>query len=228
MGKSHLKRIAAPKTWQILRKNTKYIIKPSPGTHSIPMGMPLSVILKEVLSHAKTSREVKKVLNTNEIKIDGTSRKDFRFQVGLFDTMELSTGECFRMTINKNGKLHLVTVKKDEVNSKPCRIVGKTMVKGKVQLNLYDGNNLLVDKDGYKVGDTVILSLPDKKITKHLKLDKKSSIFLIGGKHIGETGHVEDISGSKIIYKDSHGNMIETSKSYAFVVGEAKPLITVE
>jgi small subunit ribosomal protein S4e len=228
MGKSYLKRIAAPKTWQILRKTTTYITKPSPGAHSLGHGMPLSVILKEVLNYSRNSREVKKVLGTNEIKVDGTSRKNPRFQVGIFDTIELSTGETFRMIINKNGKLDLVKIKKEEVHTKPCKIVGKTMVNGKVQLNLYDGNNIFVDKDGYKVGDTVIMSLPDRKITKHLKLDKKAQVFLIGGKHIGEMGHVEDISGSKIIYKDHSGNMIETSKSYAFVIGDAKPLVTVE
>jgi small subunit ribosomal protein S4e len=228
MGKSYLKRIAAPKTWQILRKTTTYITKPAPGAHSLGHGMPLSVILKEVLNCSRNSREVKKILGTNEIKIDGTSRKDPRFQVGIFDTVELSTGETFRMTINRNGKLDLIKIKKEEVHSKPCKIVGKTMVAGKVQLNLYDGNNILVDKDGYKVGDTVMVSLPDRKITKHLKLDKKSQIFLIGGKHIGEMGHVEDISGTKIIYKDHSGNMIETSKSYAFVVGDTKSLVTVE
>jgi len=228
MGKSYLKRISAPKTWQILRKTTTYITKPSPGTHSLELGMPLSVILKEVLNYAKNSREVKKILNTNEIKVDGTSRKNPRFQVGIFDTMELSTGECFRMTISKNGKLAILKISKDEAGIKPCKIVGKTMYKGKVQLHLYDGNNIFVDKDGYKVGDTVMLSLPDKKITKHIRLDKKSSVFLIGGKHIGETGHVEDVSGNKIIYKDKGGNTIETSKSYAFVVGDSKPLVTLE
>ena len=93
------------------------------------------------------------------------------------------------------------------------------MVKGKVQLNLYDGKNVTVDKDDYKVGDSVIFSLNDKKISKHLKLHKKAAVFLTGGRHIGQTGHVEDIVKDKIIYKDAKGELAETSKQYAFVIG---------
>ena len=50
---------------------------------------------------------------------------------------------------------------------------------------------------------------------------------MTGGKHIGETGHVEDISGNKIIYKNPNGELVETSKKYAFVIGDSKPLITI-
>ena len=49
---------------------------------------------------------------------------------------------------------------------------------------------------------------------------------MTGGKHIGETGNVEDIIGDKITYKNQKGNLIETSKKYAFVVGDDEPSIT--
>ena len=117
-------------------------------------------------------------------------------------------------------------IQKEETLLKPCKIIGKTMVRGKLQLNMFDGKNIFVDKNMYKVGDTLLLSLPEQKISKHLKLDKKSSIFLVGGKHTGEIGNVEDIKENKIIYKDSGGNLVETLKKYAFVVGDSKPLIT--
>ena len=227
MGKDHLARLAAPKTWQIDRKGTVFITKPVSGPHGLQSGMPINVILKEMLKYAATTREVKKILNTNEVKVDGTARKDFRFPVGIFDTLEFpSINEQFRIILNKSGKLDLVKIKKEEASVKPSKIVGKTMAKGKLQLNLYDGKNILVSGGNYTVGDSVLLSLPDQKITKHLKLDKKSSIFLVGGKHTGEIGHVEDIIQNKIIYKDSSGNLVETLKKYAFVVGETKPLIT--
>ena len=60
MGKDHLKRLAAPKTWGITRKNTKFITKPVPGPHGMQAGMPLSVLIKEILNYAGTTREVKK------------------------------------------------------------------------------------------------------------------------------------------------------------------------
>jgi len=227
MAKKHLKRLAAPKTWNIKRKWIKFIIRPAPGAHSLDKGLPLGLLLKEILNHANTTNEVKKILNNSEIKIDGKIRKDVRFSVGIFDTVEFTNiNEYFRVILNRKGKLDLIKINKDEAALKPCKVIGKTMVRGKLQLNLFDGKNILVDADNYKVGDTVLLALPDKKIEKHLKLDKKSTVFLTSGKHIGEIGKVEDIVKDKVIYKDQNGDLVETSKKYAFVVGNNKALIT--
>ena len=229
MGKNHIKRMSAPKTWDIDRKTTKFITKQSPGTHTKELSYSIDVLLKEVLGYASTTREAKKLLNANEIKVDGKKRSNFRFPVGLFDTIGLSDdGGNFRVSINKKGKLSLLKISREEASAKPCKIVGKTMINGKVQLNLYDGKNILSDDKSYKVGDSILISLPGQKISKHFKLGKKAFIFLSGGKHIGETGIVEDISGNKIIYKDSGGSLIETSKKYAFVIGDSKPSITIE
>ena len=229
MAKDHLKRLAAPKTWQIKRKTSKFVTKPAPGPHSIGLAMPLNTIMKELLGYAQTTREVKKIINTGCVKVDGRPRKDFRYPVGVFDTLEFtSTGEHFRALIDKKGRLTMIKSGKSESSAKPCKITGKTMVRGKMQLNLYDGKNILVDKGTFNVGDTIMISLPDQKISKHLKLEKKSTIFLIGGKHMGETGIVGDIIQNKIIYKDNSGNLVETSKKYAFVIGDSKPLIALE
>ena len=228
MSKDHLKRLAAPKTWQIARKDFTFVTKPSPGPHSIEASTPLNVLLKELLGYAGTTMEVKKILNTGGVKIDGKIRKEIRFPVGVFDTIGFTEiNQYFRIVLNKKGKLDTVKINKEESALKPCKIIGKTSLKGKLQLNLYDGKNIDVDSNSYKVGDSLLLSLPEQKISKHLKLDKKSTIFLTGGKHTGETGSVEDVRGNKIIYKDQKGDLIETSKKYAFVVGDSKPSITI-
>ena len=229
MGKKIMKRLAAPKTWHVERKKTKVITKPLPGSHRIEMGIPLNILLKEILNYASTTREVKKLLNTNDVRVDGTIRKNPRFQVGIFDTLAFTNiDEYYRMVINKKGYLELIKISKEESSIKPCRIIKKTMVNGKLQLNLYDGKNIIADKNNYKSGDTVMISLPDKKISRHLKLEAKSTILLLGGNHIGELGHVENIIGNRIVYKSQKGELIETSKDYAFVVGEQKPQIKVE
>ena len=229
MGKDHIKRLAAPKTWHIKRKKIKYITKPMPGPHSLETGTSLNILLKEILNYANTTSEVKKILNANEVRIDGKTRKNFRFPVGIFDTIGFtSTDEYFRIILNKKGKLGIIKIKKEEALLKPCKIIGKTMVRGKLQLNLFDGKNILADDKSYKVGDTLLLALPQDKISKHLKLGKNSTIFLAGGKHIGETGNVENIVEDKVVYKDAKGNLIETSKKYAFVVGDSKTSITLE
>ena len=226
---NHLKRLASPKTWEVKRKGLKFITKPVPGPHNHQNSLSLNTLLKEILSYATTTRDVKKVLNTNEIRIDGKTRKDFRFPVGIFDTVEFPTiDEQFRMVINKNGKLHLVRISKEEAKIKPCKIVGKTSMKDKVQLNLYDGKNILAEKGPYKVGDSILISLPDNKIVKHLKFEKNSTIYLTGGRHIGDLGNVDDIIKDKVLYRDEKGNLIETSKEYAFVVGEDKLTINIK
>ena len=229
MGKKIMKRLAAPKTWPVERKKTKLITKPLPGPHRIELCVPLNILLKEILNYAGTTREVKKLLSTNEIKVDGRVRKNPRFQVGIFDTLEFANiNEHYRMLLNRKGYLELIKISKEEASTKPCKIIKKSMVNGKLQLNLYDGKNILVDKNDYKSGDTVMISLPDQKISKHLKLESRSTILLLGGKHTGEVGHVENIIGNRIVYKSQKGDLIETSKDYAFVVGEQKSQIKLE
>ena len=227
MVKNHLNRIAAPKNWSFGRRENRWTARSSPGPHSIKNCITQNYILKEILNYASTTRESKKILNANDVKIDGKARKNFRFPVGIFDTIEFtSTNEFFRIVLNKKGKLGIIKIKKEEALLKPCKIIGKTMVRGKLQLNLFDGKNILADDKAYKVGDTLLLVLPQDKISKHLKLGKNSTIFLAGGKHIGKIGNVENIVEDKVIYKDSKGDLIETSKKYAFVVGDSKMSIT--
>ena len=229
MAKNHMARLAAPKTWPIKRRGSTFVTKQNAGPHNLAMSIPLNILLKEVMMIAKNTREAKKLLASNEVAIDCRQRKDIRFPVGIFDTLQFSnTNECFRVSLSKKGKIILARIKKEESSLKPAKITGKSMVSGKLQLNLYDGKNISAGSGSYNVGDTLLISLPEQKIVKHLKLGKKSTIFLTGGKHIGETGAIEDIVQDKIIYRDSSGNLVETSKKYAFVVGDEKPLVTLE
>ena len=226
----HLKRYFSPKSWKIKRKGIVYITKPSPGPHKIEMAMPLNVLLRDVLRYAATNREVKFMLANKEITVDGIRRRDFKFPVGLFDVLSLNDiGEHFRIILDKKGSIILIRISKDESSLKLCKIIGKRMIKGKVQLNLYDGKNMLVEKDSYKAGDVVLVELSKKNsgIKDHVKLAKDSLVFLTGGKHIGETGKVQDIAGSRIIYKTEKGDVVETLKKYAFPVGKDKPLIKI-
>ena len=87
---------------------------------------------------------------------------------------------------------------------------------------------MIVDKDTFKVGDTLHIDFLNKKILEHLKLEKGNTIFLTGGRHIGNLGIVEDIIGSKIVYKIKSNDVHETLKEYAFVVGHDKPLFKIE
>jgi small subunit ribosomal protein S4e len=224
---THLKRYFTKKTWKIKRKGIKFVTKPSPGTHKISASLPLNVILRDMLDYASTNREVKFILNNKNISVDGVKCTNYRFPVGMFDVLSLNgINEHFRVILDTRGKIDLIKISKEESTVKPCKITGKSMVKGKFQLNLYDGKNIIIKEDKYKIGDTVLLALgKDSAIKEHISLDKNAQIYLTGGKHIGSLGKVQDISGRKIIYKLENGDIVETLKEYAFVIGKNKALI---
>ena len=212
----------------IKRKGIKFVAKPSPGTHKIGMSLPLNVILRDILGYANSNREVKFILGKRNVTVDGIRRNDYRFPVGLLDVLSLNNlDEHFRVILDKKGKISLIKIGKDESSLKLCKITGKSIVKGKIQLNLYDGKNIVVQKNGYKLGDSILLTLGKKnEIKEKISLDKGVLIYLTGGKHIGQVGKVQDIIGNRILYKTETEDSVETLKEYAFPIGKDKPLIT--
>ncbi len=220
---THLKRINAPKSWPIERKTNKFITKPSPGPHKLEESMPLGVILREILKIGNKKRDIKHILNNKNILIDNKVRKEFDFAVGILDSLSIpELNKYYRIMYNNKGKLNLMEINKEETDNKTCKIIGKTILKkGKVQLNLYDGRNLIVDKDSYKVRDSLILK--DKKIIKHLKFGKDSLVYLTGGKHIGNKGKIIEIKKYPGISKDVlvfkvDNETHETLADYAYVL----------
>jgi len=230
MIKRHLKRLAVPKSWNVKRKGIKFISRPIPGTHSYDEGLSMNVILKDLLHYAHTTRESKKILINKTILIDGVRRKNQRFIVGLMDVISISELKTnYRVLIRKNGKLTLIKIDEKEAKIKPCKIVGKTLVKDKIQLNLFDGRNILVDKKSqYRIGDTVVIEVPSQKIVEHFKLERNALVFITKGKKVGDSGKVENISQREITCKKESGEIIETRKQYVFVVGKEKPIIKLE
>jgi len=227
MVKRHLKRLNAPKSWRIVKKENKFIVRPSPGAHSFSLGLPISVILRDLLKLANSMKEVKYILNSQEILVDNVRRKDEHFIVGFMDTLSIPlTKKFFRILINKKGELCLKPVKGPEAGIKPCRIIGKTLLKNKrVQINLEDSRNIIVEKGEYKKGDSLLIELPSQKIKEHIRLEKGSIIFLIAGHHVGETGKTVDIKEDTVVYKLESGEQYESLKDYAFVIGKDKTSI---
>jgi small subunit ribosomal protein S4e len=229
MPKKHLKSIAVPKTWHVPRKKTVFVTRPYPGAHPMPHSMPLNIVMKELIKCAQTTKEVRHILERKQVLVDGVRRDEYKLPVGLMDAVSLpDVDEHYRVVLDSRGKIAAVPIKKDEAAMKPCRVMGKTVLgKGKFQLNLSGGRNLLVAKADYAVGDTLLLSLPKQEVKQHLKLEKGALVYLIGGSHIGETGTVEEMADGKIRVKADSASY-ETPKRYAFVVGKDKPAITLK
>ncbi len=235
MGKNHLKRFAAPRTWAVERKKTKFIARPMPGPHPFNQSISLGVVLTELLNYTKTSKELNLILTKGEVFVDKTLRKKAKFPVGFMDVLELpKLKEYYRIVYTDIGKLKLIKIDKDEADLKILRVIGKNTLKGgKIQINLNDGRNMIIGKEKYNVGDSLLMDLNNKKIKDHFVLENGYTIYLTGGKHIGYVGKIKSIERKKGLHKpkillDVNGEEIETLRDYAFVVGKDKPYIKLQ
>ncbi len=215
---SYTTRLSAPKTWLINRKENKYIVTPLPGKHAKEHAHSLTYILK-TLGYAKTTREIKRVLLDQPLLIDGKRTISHKTQLGLFDTLTLPDKTTYKITLDVKGRLQTVPTK--EI-LKPCKILKKTVrSKGRIQLNLYDGRNITLDKNMYAVGDTLVINPVTQEITHHLKLAKGARVILVKGKHSGTQGTVQDIQqNNAIISVEGTNEHITTLKTYLHVIPE--------
>jgi len=234
--KSHISRLAAPKTWPIKRKGIKWIAKPLPGAHSLESSMPLLIYLRDLLGVAKTSKEAKKILSKGLVKINGKIIREEKFPVGIFDVIEIpSMKKSWRVIINQRGKLDLIEISSEEANLLPVKIVSKkTLKKNKIQFNFSNGWNLLNDNKDFKVGDVLLLNLKDKSVGKHLKFKEGSLVFITGGKHTGHTATLKGIKElgtlrkKKIAILQAGEETWQSPVEQLFVIGEKKPEVTLE
>ena len=70
-------------------------------------------------------------------------------------------------------------------------------------MSLHDGRNVTIRKNAYKVGDSLLISLPGQDILKHYGFEKGAKGTIIAGKNIGISGKVKDFIVKK--------NMLEKS-----------------
>ena len=103
-GRRKMKRISAPRQWDIARKEARFITKPSPGSHAIEKCYSLAVVLRDLLGMVATQKEVMQVLTRGEVLVDGTPRHDPGFPVGLFDVVSIpKEGKSFRLVPSPDG-----------------------------------------------------------------------------------------------------------------------------
>ncbi len=227
-----LKRRAAPKNWPIHHKGTKWIQRPAPGPHAFEESLALSLVLRDVLQLAHSAREAQKLLREGKVWVDGKVVKDPARGIGLMDVLSLGAPptQHFRVLKNRLGKLAIHPIPAEESKFKLARIRFKhTVPGGKVALTLHDGRNILVAASSpYKVGDTLRLDLPGQKVASRLALTPGMLAYVSGGSHVGEVAHVDRVE----VIPSSEPNRVHfkegfsTVKPYAFIVGEATPLIS--
>jgi small subunit ribosomal protein S4e len=192
------------------------------------LSLPLSLLCKDLLKIAGTTKEVKHILNKSCVVVDGKPRFTADHPIGYMDVITLKeTKQHFRVMLDDKGRLFAKSVPAKEAQLKLCKIRAKTSRPEKVtQLGFTDGRTLRITKDTYKVGDGVVLDMAKNEIAQHLPLDKGVLVQLTAGRHIGKIGSVERIEG-RTIHISAGEEKFTTPRRYAFVLGAKKPAIEV-
>ncbi len=229
--KRHQKRLTIPRKWTLPKKEFKWAPKSIPGPHSKEDSVPLGVALRDMLNVADNAREVRKLLGERNILVDGKVRTDFRFPLGFMDVLSIpKINEHYRILLDRRGKIALRPIPKSNSIWKMCKVINKTTVKdGKIQLNLHDGSNILLEKDKFKTKDVLKLEVPSKKVLGHYPFKDGVSVMVIGGKHAGTITSIDEFN----ITPSSKPNMVKltdgfsTIMDYIFVVGKKTPEIKI-
>ena len=232
-SRKHLKRFKAPKTWPIHKKEETWTTKTSAGPHALDNSIPLVMVLRDILGVAANAREAKIILNNGDVLVDGKARKDHRFPVGFMDVISIpKINKYYRLLPDYKGRLVLHEIEEKDSTFKLVSIEDKTTIKGgKTQLNLHDGRNVILEEDDYKTSDVLLLEVPEQNISDCIKYEVGSLALIIGGKHTGEIGKIEEINITKssksntVLIETEEGSFLTLAK-YVFVIGTDKPVIS--
>ncbi len=241
-GSRHLKRLASPDFWPVLRKEFKWVVRPSCGPHPASKSIPLLLIVRDILRYAETGREARKLIAEGHFKVDCVVRTNYRYPVGLMDVVEVvDTGEVFRVIPAPVDYLTLIPISRDEASFKLCRIENKTVVKGgHIQLNLHDGRNVLIRvsdpsrpvEDSYATMGTLKLSIPRQEVLKYIPLEEGSLVIVTDGRNVGKVGRLINVAPGMRRYRRqvkiecTNKEVIYTTLDKVFVIGRESPEIT--
>ena len=233
-GRNRLKRLAAPRLWDLERKKKRFTFKPTPGPHAIAKSYPLGVVLRDLAGLVKNARELRLAVNAGKVLVDGKVRRTPTFPVGLFDVIRVpSENLSFRMVPSPKGLL-LSKIGKDESAKKLCGINSKAKVTGgHLQYGFHDGRSMLADALDLAPGDAVLMQLPNQKVLSEVKLAKNSLGLILSGDRAGQVGRVLDvkrgtITRERMVKISLPSGEAEIPSRLVFPVGSDKPVITVE
>ena len=148
----HMKRLAAPRSWPLKRKENVFTTKQRPGSHSVEESVPAALMLRDILKVCDTSREAKRIVGNRDLLVDGKPVRSIKAPVGIMDVVSIPAMDLYyRVVLSDKGKITVVPITKDEASWKLAMIEDKTKVAGgKIQINFHDGRNIILDKNEYK------------------------------------------------------------------------------
>ena len=229
----HQKRLSVPNSWPVERKTDTFTVKADAGPHG-EAGVPLLIILRDVLGYADSRKEARYALNEDNVRINGKPVSDEERPVGMFDILAfVERNEYYRVFPGEGGRLALTPIDADSAGSKLGKIVGKTTVSGgKLQLTLHDGETLLVDEsDPYDTRDSIVVDNEDGEVVAHFEYEEGALVTAVDGAHAGEIGTIDEIqvtpgssSNNVLVDQDddlaTDGPGFETVEEYVVVIDE--------
>ena len=232
-GSKKLKRQMAPTFWGINRKEKRFVITVSPGSHQKNNSIPTAVLLRDTLKKVKTLREAKSSIYGGKLKIDGVIQKSLHHSVGLMDVVELEGITDVYRLVPSNGKiLRPIKIDAAEKSKKLIKVKTKTTIKGgKTQLGFNDGRTIITDVD-VNTDDTCILQIPEQKILDVIKFEKKSQVIVTRGINAGRIGLINEIKeGTFTLPKRINllidDKTIEIPANITMAVGKEKSVIQI-
>jgi small subunit ribosomal protein S4e len=225
---THQKRLSAPDSWPVERKNQVYTV----GSHAGPHGgdaVPLVVFVRDVLGYVENAKELRYALDRDGVMVNGEAVSDHKLPVGTFDIVAFpARDEYYRVFPGEGGRLSLVSVEEDAADNKLARVDDVTHVGGgDVQLNLHNGDNVIVEGDnGYSTDDSVVVDLETGDVLEHFEFTEGSAVTAVDGRHSGEVGELveynvnEGSSDNTVVAELPDGSTFETIEEYVFVIGE--------
>ncbi len=224
----HQKRLSVPESWPVERKTETFTVKADAGPHG-EAGVPLLIVLRDVLGYVDSRKEARYALNQDSVLINGKAVSDEERPVGMFDILAFTEREeYYRVFPGQGGRLALTPIDADAAESKLGRIDNKQYVSGgEVQLTLHDGQTLLVEEDaGYSPGDSIVVGNEDDEVVAHFEYEEGALVTAVDGAHAGEIGEIDEIqvtpgsAANNVIVEQDDGDGFETVEEYVVVIDE--------
>ncbi len=237
--KAHIKRLNAPKTWDVKKKAHTWVVRARPSGISSEFAVPLLLLFREELGKVNTAKEFKYVLRNSNILLNGKKVTDHKTAAKLFDVISIPDIKENYRVVMKNGNLTVIPIDEKEANLKVMLLKNKSYLRSKkdskkdakatksksnsksnIQLNLFDGINLYVEKedDKYKTGNAILFTLDKKEVKDVYSVEKDSYVFVLKGKYKGKVGTVKSM-GDEVVVKIGNDD-IHVEKSYLMPLGK--------
>ncbi len=222
-----LKRLKAPKFWKIPKVKEKFVLSVRPGAHPANKSYPLGVVLRDMLKFGRNLKEVRFILNSRLVEINGRVRADKNFSVGIFDIIHIKKENRYYIVLPSPRGLDFIET--NENAKKLSKVKNKMAVHGgKMQITFHDGETKIADNK-IKTNDTVILNIKTREIEKILPFKEGSYVMITSGENAGKVGKVDKIeivhsSMPNRVIVNIDGNKVENIVDNVFVVGDESPV----